>query len=338
MTWLIVGGAGYIGSHIVHQLYDAGLPVVVLDNLSSGDARALPGGVHLEVADACDTSAVETVMRKYSVSGVVHLAAYKHARESVANPLQYWRNNLGALLGVLEAATSSPVQWFLLSSSCSVYGSAGEVRTDTPLNPESPYASTKAASESLLEDWARTTGVPWAVLRYFNVVGNADFPFAPDRSTECLIPAITKRIQAGKRPLVFGADFDTPDGSALRDYVDVRDLARAHAVVAQDLSRNANGLSRGKALNVSTGSPTSVLTIAQLVSELMNWSEPPEILNRRTGDPDKVWTTPSPELASLGWAPSFSLRESIRSHVTHRDSGCAAHPPDSGRFADKRGL
>lgn len=228
---------------------------------------------------------------------------------------------MGALMGVLEAVDSYPIEWFLLSSSCSVYGSSGEVRPDTPLSPESPYANTKAASESLLEDWAEATGVHWAALRYFNVIGNADFPFAPDRSAECLVPAVVRRIAEGRSPVVFGCDFDTPDGSALRDYLDVRDLARAHALVAQDLKVRDESLTRDRALNVSTGAPVSVLEVIQMVSESMSWDGSPEISIRRPGDPDKVWTTPSPELVALGWTAQFGARASIASHVNHPDTG-----------------
>ena len=176
----------------------------------------------------------------------------------------------------------------------------------------------------LLQDWAEAAGVDWAALRYFNVIGNAGFPFAPDRSMECLVPAVVRRIAEGGRPVVFGCDFETPDGSALRDYLDVRDLAYAHALVAQDLSSGDGSLTRGKALNVSTGTPVSVLEVIQLVSESMSWGGFPEVSIRRPGDPDKVWTTPSPELVALGWNAQFDAHASIRSHVTHPDNGVVA--------------
>ena len=325
MTWLVVGGAGYIGSHIVRELYHAGQPVVVVDDLSTGCAAALPDGVHLEIVDACDAASVGDVLQAYDVSGVIHLAALKHARESVASPLSYWRTNLGTLLGVLEAAEVHPVQWLLLSSSCSVYGSAGHVSENTPLCPESPYAHTKVASEALVRDWATANNVAWAALRYFNVVGSGDFPFASDRSSQCIVPAVAGQISRGESPHVFGGDFDTPDGSALRDYLDVRDLAQAHRLVAEDLALRELSTTRGRTLNVGTGHATSVFRIVELISQLMGWSGSTVVTERRPGDPDRVWAAPSLELVALGWAPRFDIRASITSHIVATDTAKVKH-------------
>jgi len=318
VTWLVVGGAGYIGSHLVHLWASQAVPVVVLDDLSAGQLNALPQGVPVVHADARDTSRVARTLSEFSITGVVHLAARKHARESVEQPLDYWRTNIGALLGVLEAAAGQNISRVLLSSSCSVYGSAGEVTTHTPLRPQSPYGRTKATCEALLEDWARANGKTWATLRYFNVIGNAEFPNAPDRSTECLVPAATSEIRAGHRPVIFGSDFPTPDGTAMRDYLDVRDLATAHAIVAADLESDA--LTHGHVLNVSTGVPTSVGAILDIITAETHWKGTPDVTSRRAGDPERIWSQPSSELHALGWAPMFGVRESIRAHVHHPDS------------------
>jgi UDP-glucose 4-epimerase len=318
MTWLVIGGAGYIGSHLVHLWANRNVPVVVLDDLSTGRLASLPQGVPVVHADARDSARVERALSEFAIRGIVHLAARKHARESVQEPLAYWRTNLGALMNVLEAAEGRNVRRFLLSSSCSVYGSAGEVTTSTALNPQSPYGRTKVMSEALLKDWTRTSGGTWAALRYFNVIGNAEFPNAPDRSSECLVPAASREIRAGERPMIFGADFPTPDGTAMRDYLDVRDIATAHAVVAADLESAA--LTHGQVLNVSTGSPTSVRTILDVITKETNWSGTPDVSARRTGDPERIWAQPSPELHALGWTPTFSIQESIHAHVHHPDS------------------
>lgn len=320
MTWLVVGGAGYVGSHVVHHLHAEGKDVVVLDDLSSGRAESVPSGVPLLVADAADAKQVLGVMGSRSVTGVIHLAARKHARESMTHPLGYWRTNLGTLLGVLESAQSWPIKWILLSSSCSVYGSAGEVCDETPLAPVSPYGSTKVASEMLVREWAQSRSVRWAALRYFNVIGNAEFPMAPDRSSECIVPAVTRRLRQGESPVVFGGDFATPDGSAMRDYIDVRDVAAAHTVVATHLDTAPGSHYEGFACNVSTGTPVSVYSIVDSLASATGWQGTVRTVDRRSGDPDLVWARPSSRLTALGWRPSFSLVDSVLSHVLHDDS------------------
>lgn len=320
MSWLIVGGAGYIGSHVVHHLSREGVPVVVLDDLSTGRSESVPDGVPLEIADASDSQRVSSIMEGYRVSGIVHLAARKHARESVDHPLEYWKANVGTLLGVLQAADLVGVEWFLLSSSCSVYGSAGEVSDMAPYAPGSPYGATKVASEMLVRDWCQSRGVPWVALRYFNVIGNADFPFAPDRSSECLVPVVARAIRNEGTPTIFGTDFETPDGTALRDFIDARDVAEAHAIVARDLADKGGSRLRNRALNVATGEPKSVRQVVQGVAEALGWTAEPSISQRRAGDPERVWAKPSAELTSLGWMPRYSTRDAIRSFVRHPDS------------------
>jgi UDP-glucose 4-epimerase len=320
MSWLIVGGAGYIGSHIAHHLAREGLPLVVLDDLSTGRYESVPSGVPLEVADASDSQHVSSIMERYSVSGIIHLAARKHARESVRQPLEYWRANVGTLLGVLQAADAVGIDWFLLSSSCSVYGSAGEASNSAALDPQSPYGATKVASEMLVRDWCRSRGIPWVALRYFNVIGNGDFPFAPDRSSECLVPAVAGGIREGRVPTIFGTDFETPDGTALRDFVDVRDVAKAHALVARKLEVGGGGPLGNRTLNIATGEPTSVLQVIQGVADALGWTGEPLTAERRPGDPERVWAEPSAELTSLGWMPQHSTQDAIESFVRHSHS------------------
>lgn len=319
MSWLIVGGAGYIGSHVAHHLARQGHPLVVLDDLSTGRFESIPNGVSLEIADASNSQDVSSILERYSVSGIIHLAARKHARESVAQPLRYWKANIGSLLGVLEAANEVGIDWFLLSSSCSVYGSAGKASDSAAVDPQSPYGSTKVASEMLVRDWCQSRRIPWVALRYFNVIGNADFPFAPDRSSECLVPAVARAIREGHVPTIFGTDFDTPDGTAMRDFVDVRDVAAAHAIVAQELAIGGGGRIRNRALNIATGEPTSVLQVIKSVTRTLGSPVEPLTSQRRPGDPERIWAEPSLELTSLGWIPEHSTNNSIRDFVRHQD-------------------
>lgn len=311
-TWLVTGGAGYIGAHVVRTLSEAGLPVVVVDNLSTGVRRRLMDGVPFIHADCSDAGLVHEVLLGYSVSGVIHLAAFKQARESVREPVRYWGNNIGAMLGVIEAIEGTLVRHFVLSSSCSIYGAAGPVDSRTRANPMSPYARTKHVSEELLSGCAPSLGLSWLALRYFNVIGNADFPSAQDTSAECVVPATAARLLRGEQAVVYGADFPTPDGTALRDYVDVRDLASAHLAAAQHLT---NGSPSGRALDVGTGAPRSVLEVLTAVHDALGQPMTFRDGGRNPADPDAVWAQATTIRTLLGWSPEHDLQASVRAHV-----------------------
>lgn len=313
--WLVVGGAGYVGSHVVRALADASQRVVVLDDLSGGRPERLPGDVTLVVADGADGDSVARVLAEHGLLGVVHLAARKQAGESTRDPLGYWTRNVRAVLGVLEGISGSGARHLLLSSSCSVYGAAGPVTEESPLRPVSPYGRTKLVSEQAVADCAPSLGLTWMSLRYFNVVGNGEFAHAHDSSTECLVPAAYREIRAGRPPVVFGTDYATPDGTCLRDYVDVRDLARAHVLAVQALTDDAGRGALPTAIDVAVGRPSSVL---EVMGHLHAEAGRPVTIHdagRRPGDPEAVWSAGALAGSVLGWSPEHDLVSSVAAHV-----------------------
>lgn len=311
-TWLVTGGAGYIGAHVVRAFSKAGIEVVVLDDLSTGFRQRIPEGLPFIQGDASNADLVHDALLTYSVVGVVHLAAYKHARESVRDPVLYWGNNMRAMLGVIEALDATSVRHFVLSSSCSIYGASGPVDSLTPANPLSPYARTKQLCEQILDDCGGTLGLSWLALRYFNVIGNDRFPWAHDTSAECLVPATVARVLRGEPATVYGTDFSTPDGTALRDYVDVRDLASAHLAAARYLMA---GESVGMALDIGTGAPLSVLEVVQAIYDELGQTLCVCDAGRASADPSAVWSNASTIRSLLGWTPTHDLHSSIREHV-----------------------
>lgn len=309
-AWLVVGGAGYIGAHVVQALLGHGARCVVLDDLSTGRRARVPDGVPLVVADAAEAPTVAATAREHAIEGVVHLAALKQARESVREPLRYWRVNLGAVLGTLEGLQGSRARWFVFSSSCSVYGHAGEVTPATALAPISPYGHTKAVGEQVLADCCPAQGLSHAALRYFNVVGNGAFPEAADMAGEGLVPCLSRRVLAGQPVQVNGRDFPTRDGSAVRDYVDVRDLAEAHALAGRAL-RAGHAL---PPLDISTGTPSSVLEVVATLGQVTGRTLAVEHRPRLAGDPAEVWAHSAQARDLLGWVPRHTLADSLRSH------------------------
>lgn len=315
-AWLIVGGAGYIGSHVTHAFQREGLPVVVFDDLSTGRRERLPADVAFVPGDCADPELIRATCRAHGIGGVVHLAALKQARESTREPLRYWVRNVGAMLGVVDGLSGTDVTSVVLSSSCSVYGAAGPVTEASPVHPVSPYGRTKAVSEQILRDSAEQLGLSWIALRYFNVIGNATFPSAHDTSQECLVPAATRQLAAGQTPVVFGTDHPTPDGSCLRDYVDVRDLADAHLAAARLLAARPPGERLGEVINVASGRPLSVLDI--LTELYAAHDRPVEFVDAgaREGDPPAVWAEAPQAITRLSWRPTHDVRSSVTAHVT----------------------
>jgi len=314
--WLITGGAGYIGAHIVRSFIEEGIAVIVLDNLSTGIRSRIPDEVPFVHGDCSDESLVNEVLTSNRVSGIVHLAAFKHARESTHQPIRYWSNNLKAMLGIISAAQGTSVRYFLLSSSCSIFGASGFVDAETKPNPQSPYARSKYVAEQILADCSEELGLSWLVLRYFNVIGNSDFAFSQDTSSECLVPNAYRRIQAQKPPEVFGTNFNTPDGTALRDYVDVRDLAAAHVKAANYLIQAKNVV--GQSIAVGTGTPHSVLEVIKALYEEAQQPLKIHDCGQHPADPDAVWADASPANTLLDWSPAHALESSIKAHVNSR--------------------
>jgi UDP-glucose 4-epimerase len=310
MTWLITGGAGYIGGHVVRALRQVDVSVVVLDDLSTGKRERVPADVPLVTANVSDQASVVAAMWEHRIHGVIHLAAKKAAGESVEQPLLYYRENVGGLGCLLEAMLESEVDRILLSSSCSVIGTPEDeaVTEESPTRPESPYGETKLVCEWLLRDVARATGMRYAILRYFNVVG-AQAPELGDLGVFNLIPLVFRALTEGVPPRVFGDDYDTRDGSCIRDYIHVADLARAHVAAVRRLE--AGGCA--EIYNVGRGEGSTVKEVLQTIRKVVGVDFDYVIAKRRIGDPAKVVGVVDKIRNELGWVAEHDLENMVRS-------------------------
>ncbi|MFW2512451.1 UDP-glucose 4-epimerase GalE [Demequina sp. SO4-13] len=322
MTWLVTGGAGYIGAHVAHAMVDAGLDVVALDNLSSGHRAFLPDTVPLGWVSVTDQDDVRDVMEENDITGVVHLAAFKYAGESVKQPLKTWRQNLGGTVAVLGAMQELGIDRLVFSSTAAVYGTPETelVTEDTPTHPESPYGSSKLAAERAIIEQAaaqRSVGkqLRHTALRYFNVVGSSA-PGVYDSSPHNLFPLVMDAIARGDAPRIFGTDYDTPDGTCVRDYVHVADVAAAHVVAAQALDRRED---LRTVYNLGSGTGTSVREIVNTCIDVAGAELEPVLTGRRAGDPARIVASGKRASYDLEW----QMRHSVRDMVA---SAWAAHP------------
>src|SRR4051794_1238852 len=303
MTWLVTGGAGYIGSHVVAAMREAGESVVVYDDLSSGDRKRVPDDVPVVVGSVLDGDLLTEALREHDVRGVVHLAAKKQVEESVHRPLDYYRENVEGLRVVLAAMADAGVSYFLFSSSAAVYGAPDLdlVREDSPCEPVNPYGRTKLIGEQLLGDVATATGLRYASLRYFNVAGAAS-PELADRGVANLVPMVFQRLAERRAPVIFGEDFPTPDGTCIRDFIHVADVASAHVAAARAL---AEGRVSALTANIGRGEGVSVremIATIRLVTGTAqeDWAEP-VVTSRRAGDPPRVVAAADTIRDALGW-------------------------------------
>lgn len=309
-TWLLTGGAGYIGAHVLRSLQASGRQVVVLDDLSTGIAAKVPPEVPLIQANVADRKAVATALREHDVTGVVHLAAKKAVGESVERPEYYYRENVDGMLSLLEAMADAGTGALVYSSSAAVYGAPrGEfVAEDEPLVPESPYGQTKVVGEWITANAAVNRDLSWVSLRYFNVAG-AGSPELGDTSVANLIPMVFRALAQGKRPQVFGDDYPTPDGSCIRDYIHVADLADAHVAAAAACEANLIG----EVFNVGRGEGVSVFEVMSVVSEVVGYDVNAEVGPRRPGDPPQLVAVADKINRELGWHATRDLREMVSS-------------------------
>lgn len=310
MTLLVTGGAGYIGAHVVRALLADGHDVVVLDDLSTGRASVVPAGVTLVRADVGDRAAVEGALRAHRVDGVVHLAAKKAVGESVQRPLHYYRQNVDGLLGLLEAMNACDVRRLVYSSSASVYGTPIENPVDesAALQPESPYGQTKVIGEWLMADAAVAHGLSFTSLRYFNVVGAGSADIG-DVGAFNLVPLALRAITSGQAPSIYGDDYPTPDGTCIRDYVHVVDLAQAHAVaVAHCANTQASSV-----FNVGRGVGSSVREVLSVVADVAGSAVEPVVVARRKGDPAAVVARVDHIQDVLGFTADRDLGEMVES-------------------------
>ncbi|MEU1282257.1 UDP-glucose 4-epimerase GalE [Streptomyces sp. NPDC005805] len=312
MTWLITGGAGYIGAHVAHAMTAAGERVVVLDDLSSGLPGRLPAGVPLVRGSVLDKELVAGVLAGEDITGVVHLAARKQVGESVERPLYYYRENVHGLTVLLEAVVEAGVERFLFSSSAAVYGvpDTALVPESAPCRPINPYGETKLSGEWLVRATGRAHGLATACLRYFNVAGSAS-PELSDTGVFNIVPMFFDRLTRGEAPRIFGADYPTPDGTCVRDYIHVADLADAHLAVARRLA--APSASGDLTVNIGRGVGVSVRELADLVGEITGRATEPVIEARRPGDAAQAVAAVDRIARELGWTAGRGVREMVSS-------------------------
>ncbi|MFD5801953.1 MULTISPECIES: UDP-glucose 4-epimerase GalE [unclassified Streptomyces] len=313
MSWLVTGGAGYIGAHVVRALVDGGEHVVVYDDLSTGSSDRVPDGVPLVVGSVLDGALLEGAIRDHAVTGVVHIAGKKQVAESVERPLHYYRENVTGLATLLEAMTATGVARLVFSSSAAVYGmpDVDLVTEDTPCLPLSPYGETKLAGEWLINAAARAHGIRAASLRYFNVAGAAA-PELSDSGVFNLIPMVFERLEAGDAPRVFGDDYATPDGTCVRDYIHVEDIAAAHLAAARRLADAPEGTAL--TLNVGRGEGSSVREMVDRILKVTGRQDTaPRVSPRRPGDAARVVASADRAREELGWTARHDLDAMIES-------------------------
>ncbi|MFJ6984218.1 MULTISPECIES: UDP-glucose 4-epimerase GalE [unclassified Streptomyces] len=312
MTWLITGGAGFIGSHVVRAMADAGERVVVLDDLSTGRPERLPAGVPLERGTVLDRDTVARVLHEHDVTGIVHVAGKKRVAESVERPLYYYHENVEGLRVLLDAAVEAGVRRFLFSSSAAVYGmpDVDLVTEATPCAPINPYGETKLAGEWLVSAAGARHGMATASLRYFNVAGAAT-PELGDDGVFNLVPMVFERLEADEAPWIFGDDYPTPDGTCVRDYIHVEDIASAHVAAAHRLTADP---AAALVLNIGRGEGVSVAEMVGLIQEVAGRDDVrPKVGERRPGDPARVVAAADLIRAELGWSADRGVREMVES-------------------------
>jgi UDP-glucose 4-epimerase len=305
---LVTGGAGYIGSVVADQLLARGHDVVVLDDLSTGHREAVPSGATFVQGGIGDRAALDPLFGQHRVGAIVHMAALALVEESVRNPERYRRNNVAAAQVLLDAALAAGVRRFVFSSSCTVYGypSVVPIPEDAPLAPVSPYGETKLAFERVLGTYASRHGLSSVTLRYFNAAGATELRGEDHDPESHLIPNVLG-VALGKRSAVdvFGTDYPTPDGTAVRDYIHVDDLADAH-VRALDVPSNG-----AIALNLGTGLGSSVRQVVEAARRITGHAVPVTDRARRPGDPPELVAAPQRAATELGWRPRRSSLEEI---------------------------
>lgn len=328
-TILVTGGTGFIGSHTTVELQQAGYRVVIIDNLSNSKAEVIDGIEKItgtrpdfEQADCCDKQALEAIFAKYkNISGIIHFAASKAVGESVEKPLPYYRNNIGSLLNLLELMPKYDVRGIIFSSSCTVYGQPTPehlpVTEDAPIQQAlSPYGNTKQINEEIIYDYIHSGApVKAIILRYFNPIGahpSAYIGELPNGTPNNLIPFVTQTAMGIRKQLrVFGNDYNTPDGTCIRDYIYIVDLAKAHVkAMERVLNQQTDAI---EYFNIGTGKGVSTLEVIKAFEKAtgvkLNWTFAP----RREGDIEKVWANPEKANRVLGWKTETNLEDTLAS-------------------------
>jgi UDP-glucose 4-epimerase len=323
MAWLVTGGAGYIGSHVVRAFREAGTEVVVIDSLTSGHAEFVPADVPFVRGSILDGDLVRHTLVEHGVTGVVHLAGFKYAGVSVTKPLLTYQQNVTGTATLLEQMQSAGVGQIVFSSSAATYGTPDVdlVTEATPTAPESPYGQSKLIGEWLLADQERAAGLRHTSLRYFNVVGSAT-PELYDTSPHNLFPVVLSMLVEGRTPQINGDDYPTPDGTCVRDYVDVTDLASTHVAAARALEA---GDSLEPVYNLGSGDGVSVREIMTAIAEVTGIHFDPVVAPRRSGDPARIVASGELAARDLGWRMSHSLNEMVASAWDAQQHAARAH-------------
>ena len=316
MAVLVTGGAGYIGSHMVHALVDAGERVVVLDNMSTGFPWAVASGATLAVAESGDQPRVAALIAEHGIDAIIHFAASVVVPESVLHPLAYYRNNMVNSRALIEAAVVSGVRYFIFSSTAAVYGNPERVPVseEDSTVPLSPYGRSKLMTEMMLEDAGAAHGLHYGVLRYFNVAG-AD-PLArtgqsTKGATHLIKVAVETALGLRSKMDVYGTDYQTPDGTCIRDYIHVWDLVRAHSQALAYLRAGGRSIT----VNCGYGRGFSVLEVIETVKQVSGIDFKVEIAGRRPGDPARIVAAADRARATLHWKPEFGNLPTIVSHA-----------------------
>lgn len=321
MSWLVTGGAGYIGAHVVRAFRAQGIDTVVVDDLSSGRRGFVPEGTPFVQGTILDGSLLERTMADHGVRGVVHLAGFKYAGVSVQRPLHTYQQNVTGTATLLGAMEAVGVGRMVFSSSAAVYGTPDVdlVTEDTPKRPESPYGESKLIGEWLLADQARAAGLRHTSLRYFNVVGSGtDEVFDP--SPHNLFPLVFDALLDGRTPRVNGTDYPTPDGTCVRDYIHVADLADAHVAAARRLDA---GEPVEPVYNLGSGDGVSVGEIMREVAAVTGIAFEPEIGPRRAGDPARIVASGELAARDLDWRMRHTLADMVASAWSARRAASA---------------